>query len=250
MHKHRARFLVLALSALIGFAASEARAASISMTITLGDSSTILVDSFITSGATPTSYGNVNLTLLNLSLAAHGSEYSFTGLGGGSNNAGDTLGLLTLNGGIQIIPGSGHTLAGLTITETEGSFTSPMGPSGTLLSTSTGNFNSSTSGTHDASSTYNATPTAGPYTVTPNALGNGSGGALSAISPFVTPYMLTNTISFSLVPSSTVRETDQFGVTARVSAIPEPASVVMLLTGMPLPLAIVFGLIRRRRAEA
>jgi hypothetical protein len=34
-----------------------------------------------------------------------------------------------------------------------------------------------------------------------------------------------------------------------VTGIPEPASVVMMLTGMPLPL-VVLGLLRRRRAAA
>jgi hypothetical protein len=33
------------------------------------------------------------------------------------------------------------------------------------------------------------------------------------------------------------------------TSIPEPASLVMMLTGMPLPL-VVLGLLRRRRAAA
>jgi hypothetical protein len=47
---------------------------------------------------------------------------------------------------------------------------------------------------------------------------------------------------------SAAASTDQITVSTKfVSAIPEPASLVMMLTGMPLPL-VVLGLLRRRRA--
>ena len=44
---------------------------------------------------------------------------------------------------------------------------------------------------------------------------------------------------------------NQFSVAARfnANAVPEPASIIMMLTGMPLPL-VVMGLLRRRRAAA
>jgi hypothetical protein len=41
--------------------------------------------------------------------------------------------------------------------------------------------------------------------------------------------------------------TDQFAVAATLSAVPEPASLILMLTGLPLPLVVV-GLLRRRAA--
>jgi hypothetical protein len=253
MARHRTRFLTLALVALIGLAATETRAASITITIVLGNSDVINVGTF-TTGGTATSYGTVNLTTLNAKLYSDGSEYQFSGLGGGSNNPGSTQGLLTLTGGIEIIPGSGHTGTGLTITETEGGFTSPSGTSGTLLSSSSATFANQAAGAgQTASSEYNTAPTAGPYNVfstglNPNSPGNSSSAPITA---FVTPYSLTNTLSIGLTPSSAT-VTDQFGVTGTVvaTAIPEPASLVMFLSGMPVPLAILVLLRRRRAATA
>jgi hypothetical protein len=253
MARHRTRFLALALSALIGLAATETRAASITIAIVLGNSDVINVGTF-TTGGTATSYGTVNLATLNAKLYSDGSEYQFTGLGGGSNNPGSTQGLLTLTGGIEIIPGSGHTGTGLVIVENEGSFTSPSGTLGDLLSSSSATFANQVAGAgQTASSEYNVAPTAGPYNVfstgtNPNSPGN----ARSAFIPaFVTPYSLTNTLSIGLTPS-TATVTDQFGVTAAVTTtvIPEPASLVMFLSGMPVPLAILVFLRGRRAATA
>jgi len=82
-----------------------------------------------------------------------------------------------------------------------------------------------------------------------NSPGNSSSAAIAA---FVTPYSMTNTLAIGLTASATANVTDQFGLSGTVtaSAIPEPASIVMMLTSMPIPLAIVGFLRRRRRAAA
>ena len=56
------------------------------------------------------------------------------------------------------------------------------------------------------------------------------------------------TINLAANPSS---PTDGFTGSVRVTgtAVPEPASMVMFMTGMPLPLVLV-GLLRRRRRAA
>jgi hypothetical protein len=74
MTKLRRLLPVLALLAIIGPAAGNARAASISMTIQVSVGPPIIVDNF-TSGGTSTDYGTVNLALVNASLAALGSAY-------------------------------------------------------------------------------------------------------------------------------------------------------------------------------
>jgi len=251
MTKLRGLFFALAMIALGGLVASEARAEVISMTIT-GAGGSILVDTFISGGATSTGYGSVNLGLLNTALATHGYAYQFSALGGASNFPGSLVpnqGTLNVSGGASITPGVGGTITALTLTETESGFTAPTGPSGTLLSSSSGNFTNQAAGAgHTASSAFNAitTPT---YSVLSSGLSpNPEGGTASAaVAPVPTLYQLTNVITFGLTPSSGVTVTDSFGVTATIVAVvPEPASLVMFLTGMPLPL-VVLGLLRRRR---
>jgi hypothetical protein len=252
--------LSLALSAVIGLVGSVARAESITMTIS-GPGGSILVDTFITGGADSQHYGNVLLNgagSLNAALAAAGYAYTFTALGGGSNWFGTTAqGNMTLSGGIQIAAGTGGFTT-LTITETEDGFTLPTGPAGVLKSASTATFTNQVAGAgHTAESQFTGGPppgtvSAGPYDVLATAAGGAPGpdhegnGASAALAPVATPYTLTNIITFTLTPSGTLDVSDSFGLTATVQTVPEPASIVMFLMGMPLPLVVV-GLLRRRR---
>jgi hypothetical protein len=241
--------------AVLAVANPAARAESITISI-VANGFTIPVDPLILSGATSQNYGTVDLTTLNSILTTDGSAYQFSALGGNSNWSGSPSGgTLNLFGGISIpVGGTGST--SLTITETESGFISPSGPSGTLSSSSTGNYNSASPGdSHSANSSFNAitTPT---YVVATGPLSPGpdpeTGSASAAIPSFVTPYTLTNSISFSLAPSASGSPSDGFGVNAKVVAaavVPEPASVVTMMLGMPLPLLYVAWL-RRRRALA
>jgi len=247
MTKHRGKLWAFALMAVIGLAAGDARAASISMTIDLSGGPPILVDLF-TVGGTATDYGTVNLALLNAALAARGSAYQFSALGGQSNFPGTSAqGQLSVSGGIQIVAGTGGDTF-LKITETESGFTAPTGPTGTLMSSSTGNFTNQASGAgHTASSSFNATDTP-TYSVlssglTPNPQG-GTGSA--AVAPVASLYELNNVITFGLTPQAGLNVVDSFGVTATITAaVPEPASLVTMLMGIPFPLVVV-GLLRRR----
>jgi hypothetical protein len=62
---------------------------------------------------------------------------------------------------------------------------------------------------------------------------------------------MNNVLSFSLVPQSGLDVTDQFGLTATLTAtsIPEPSSVAIMLTSMPVGI-VLMGYFRRRRAAA
>jgi hypothetical protein len=174
--------------------------------------------------------------------------YVFTALGGNSNWTGTPFGGdLTVSGEVRMLhSGPGGTV---TFTETESGFMSPSGPTGILTSSSTGNFNQAGPPNHHiAQSSFNSTLTA-PYSVAstitgPDAEGNG---AMAPISAFVTPYTLDNSITISLFKDPVRIPVDGFSVTAAVSAIPEPASVVMMSFSLPLA-GIV--LLRRRRAKA
>lgn len=257
MRKHRAIALVLGLAALCGLLASEARAAAtISMTITLGNGDTIDVDTFRTGGSA-TDYGVVNLALLNSTLASDGSAYTFTAFGGGSNNAGtSTQGQLTMTGGIEILSTNTNTDTALTINETEGSFTAPSGKTGTLQSASSATFANQAAGPgQTATSDYN-TITTSPYSVNSKGVNDTSGEGnqtSTSIPAWVTPYSLSNSLSFSLVPQTGLDVTDQYGLTATVNtlaiaAVPEPSSVVLVLSSMPVGIGLAGYLRRRQRA--
>jgi len=213
---------------------------------------TPLFTPFATDPTQNNSLGSPNLDAINALLV--GSAYTFTGLGGSSNWAGSpTGGTLSLNGGVQIVAGTTGT-TGLTLTETESGFTSPSGTNGTLQSASTSTFTDAGSGnSHDANSSFEAvtTPT---YTVASTSTGADQEGnsANASIAAFVTPYTLTNFISFHLTPNPNSTPTDNFGVGATVTAtvIPEPASLSMMAIGLPLPLMGLAWLRRRRKAEA
>lgn len=251
MTKHRGLFLGLALTALMGLSAGQARAETISMFVQVGAGP---VQDLALFGGVGTAQGysmsTAAITALNAYLVGQSSRYAFattgTVLGGQSNFPGSSLeGSLTLTGTVNSVR-AGE--AKLTILQIEDAFTAPTGPAGTLFSSSTGNFNLQPAGAgHMASSTFNAT-TAGPYNVfssgtAPNPQGNATSVGLA---PVPTLYTLTNTIVFNLAvgtPSNPVQ--DGFNVIATVRAVPEPASLVMMVTGMPIPL-VVLGMLRRR----
>lgn len=249
--------MILGLAALCGLLASEARAAAtISMTITLGGGTVINVDTFRTGGSA-TNYGIVNLTNLNQALANAGSAYQFTGFGGGSNNAGtSSQGQLSLTGGIEILSTNTNTDFGLTIKETEGSFTAPSGKSGTLQSASSATFANQAAGPGQTATSAYESVTTNPYSVNSGGVNDtsGEGNKTSANIPaWVTPYTMSNSLSFSLVQQTGLDVTDQYGLTATVStltiaSVPEPSSVVLMLSSMPVGIGLVHYLRRRRRA--
>jgi hypothetical protein len=251
MRKNRRLFLSLAMSALVGLIATEARAELISVTMTIGGGPSFVVDAVATPGPTTYSVDAPGLAALNGFLAAGGSEYSLISLGGSSNFPGNaSLGNLVMTGEIHSLAGvSGNPV--LTITETESNFTSPTGASGTLKSSSTGNFtNQPAGGGHTASSAFNATSTP-TYSVLSSGIAvNPEGGTASVgIAPVSTLYTMTNVITFGLSPAGANDIVDSFGVTATVSAnaVPEPSSLAIFFTSMSVPMVVV-GLRHRRRA--
>jgi hypothetical protein len=236
---------LVVLGVVVAMFAANAQAEVISITIE-ANGVTIPVDP-LTTGGTPQNYGTVDITTLNTLLTAAGSAYQFSALGGSSNWSGAPAGgILQLSGGI-FIPAGAVGSTSLTITQTEDGFISPSGPHGTVSSASTGTFNDAGPGnSHDANSSFNAitTPT---YTVASTSTGPDPQGNMSAadIPTFVTPYTLSNFISFALAPGASSSPQDSFGVTVKALAIPEPASSTIMLIG--LPVAIVFSITRCRK---
>lgn len=260
MRRHRGLLLGLALSALIGLSANQAHAETIVMTVQVGAAAPVDLTTFGGIGtATGYSMDATAITNLNTFLTAQNSRYQFstsggTLLGGASNFPGGTLGALTLSGAILAV-GDAATEGSLTIVQSEDGFTSPIGPFGTLGSSSTGNFLLEEAGFgHTASSSFNGTSTPSYSVTSPGSsvipVGGMPGQATVAVAPVPTLYTLTNTITFNLAPSnSVVPSVDAFSVIAAITAVPEPASLVMMLTAFPVPI-VILGLLRRRRTAA
>jgi hypothetical protein len=229
------------MTALLGFMGSQAQAGPIMFSVDLGGT--------VIFGPTST----VNIATLNSDLAHADSIYRFVTTGGGglsatSNFPGGATGFLQTTGNITIVAGT--NTAALSVDVVQSGFLSPVGPSGTLLSTASGTY-VNTTGTTTYTSDFQGTLAA------PLAFTQAGSGSFSTTNPppsmavgaVPSGYELSNHFVISLA-GSPVGASEGFSGEAIVSTVPEPASVVMLVTGMPLPLAIVFGLIRRRKTMA
>jgi hypothetical protein len=250
--------LAFGLAAMTGLMASESRAASLTISVMQG--STTIYST--TGGATKVT---ANVTALNADLIANGlGGYSFSSLGGSSNNpgtSGPVGGYIITTGTLDVTPGGAGEGTPLTVVLTQSGFTAPASGTGSMLSdTATANYvgvlggsTQSNTGTFSDSSSPAVTGTAGPITQTYTGSSPGFNMTVSTpLAAYVTPYTLTSTSMISLTGNPAGSQgSDGFSNQVQVisTSIPEPASIVMMLTGMPLPL-VVLGLLRRRRATA
>ncbi len=236
MKKHRRLLWSLGLSALLGLMAGNAQAGSITLSVDLGG-----VVIFTATSVAPDQTVSANLIALNAALTAHGSAYQFSSLSTNSNYTGGAFGSLQTNAQINT-SGGGTTTATLSIDASQDGFLSPTGVNGYLVSSLAANSSITTSGTLAYTSDYQGIPSA---TLTATAPGVDSAmtppQAVGVIPP---SYSLSNHFSINLADNigTSVGATG----TATLNAIPEPASVVMMLTSMPVPF-VVMGLLRRNR---
>jgi hypothetical protein len=211
---------------------------------------------------------SLNLTAVNGYLASNGSNLRFGASSGISDNqagateaSGATLtsvGQLNLSG---TSPGGSDMM---TITAYKSDYTVPTGTVGLLSSSASGNFQNTNIGNSIVGqSWYNANnqPDAmqlpsGATTITSNStLPNSgtvvppSGTQTAPISTYVTPFSLTNQVTVNLTPTGKSGENAQYNLLTQVTAVPEPASMIMMLTGMPMPL-LLLSILRRRKAGA
>jgi len=249
MMKHRGLLLALGLTALLGLSARETRAANMTLEVIYG-------------GSTFTFTGTQNavspsLTVLNGDLV--GSGYTFTGIGGSSNNGFSTSSaFVTDSGTLQFT--SGGTNGPLTIVVTQGGFTAPAsGASNTMMSTQGATFTGTTAassqsdvGNFTDSGAVNQNLPTSPSTLFGTTSMSQIANATAGLPAYAIPFTLTTTTTINLTAASSASPgNDVFTSTVQVMAqvVPEPASMIMMLTGMPLPL-VVMGLLRRRRAAA
>ncbi len=277
MKKHRGLSLAMGLAALLGVVVTgEVKAASYSLDVTITD---------LTTGASPYTYhigsgsGNnsynpsaLGITPSNLNTAATG--VTLGGITTTTSFGANEQTVLTLGGTAQVNPGSTDTYS-VTVTATYAGYNYPsMGPatlaeseSSTLTNTvSTGTVGSTVyNNSQDMSTTFtnNNSNSVGPLTqsiafptasgpISPSATGPMSMGITAG--QYILPYTLTETFNIIITGSTATgaNAKDVFGGQAVISAtaVPEPASLVMMLTGMPLPIVVMQMLRRRRGAKA
>jgi hypothetical protein len=267
MTKLRGLFLALGLTALLGLSAREVNAETLTITVSYGGSDYTFTG---TSNGVTVPDNAINNDL-------NGSGYSFSSLGGTSNypgSSGAVGGYITDSGTLSYsstdyTSASGATITGgpggvLTITITESGFTSPASGSGmTLVNAPTSDFSGTgAGGTTPLTPTYQQDtgtykPDNGATTSTPTTtmVSNGtasddhSDSSSTGVGPYVTSYTLTIIQTVDLTQRSTSVAADAIGGKVSLVTVPEPASLIMMVTGMPLPL-VVMGLLRRRRAAA
>jgi len=267
MKKHRSLILALGLGVMFSLSGRDANATLI-ITVTFGGNTLRVSSASGNAYASPGATNNVlaaNTGALNSAITADGGKFQFSSLGVNSNFTGSGNGAtLNLSGTVYLSGAS--TYGPITVTAFETGFTTPVG-GGTLYNSTSGNFNdASTSDNFTGSSSLTnysgGNPTGSPYSTTPLTVasanssitnpGTGSG-TQSVTANGMTGYQLLDSSTINLsaggITDSSTPASTTFNVNAQFvgTAVPEPASLVMMLTGMPLPL-VVMGLLRRRRA--
>jgi hypothetical protein len=239
MQRHRGFFLGLAMTLLLGFMGNPAQASTITLEVYLGSSP---VFSETISGT-----GNVSVSGANSALS--GSGYDITSLSVTADSS-----LVTTNGMVKLV-GSAAPTAALTISVVERGLVGPPMTTGAVDSSASGNFNNLATGTATVTSYYQMSSLG---TTTGTASGGTTGFSGSnpelPVGQLPSTYSLANSVTLMDLSKASTGTTHNVlfadAVILNTTAVPEPSSVVLLLTGMPLPMGIIFGLIRRRRARA
>jgi hypothetical protein len=244
----------LGFAAIVGLSAREAQAGPLTITLTWGGGAHTLSFDYTTAYAQTGSTANsltVNTQALNAALT--GSAFTFTDLGASSNNpgSGGAAGATISETGTVLQSTTGTT--DMTISVNQTGFTIPSGP-GMLSSSSGGTYTTATTGdTTRVFSTLDGTNTSPTdvYTYSgtssTQSYSNSTHPTMVMVTGSSSGYPLGDSVAITM--GAKLNAKDQFTVSAVFAAVPEPASLVMMVTGMPLPL-VVMGLLRRRRAAA
>jgi len=241
MRRQRGLLYGLAFMALTGLMANRADAGSITLSVDLNG-----VSIFSQASVAPDTSVQAVLSSVNSALQGAGSAYRFTTLSAESNFTGGADGTLQTTFALNA-SGIGTTAAVLSIDTTQGGFLAPVGPGGALTSSAGGSWANATG---SESYTGDFQGANAPTLVFPISGANGSYSSSTGAVPVgavASGYELSNHFLISLAKQTG----SSLGGTGTVTltTVPEPASVVMLLTGLPMPL-VFMGLLRRRKAKA
>jgi hypothetical protein len=247
--------MVWALGVLLALVGGEARAELVTITLfwpggPAGGLAITPGSPFAQPGSINTSL-TLNTAVLNTFLAANGSALQFSAGAGASSNwtgAADPAGAtLSQNGTLTVLTVSTGSTT-MTIDASLQSYTTPNGTTGTVQSSGAAAFiNTGAGDTQTFNSWYDGNNALNGKTIAsgletwkstgPDVNSPSTSGTSKSISAFTTPFSLTNEIAVTLTNTGLSGESDLYQGSTKVldpAGLPEPASAVMLLTGMSL----------------
>jgi len=248
MRRHRGFLYGLALVALSGLMANRADAGSIELSVDLngvvifGPIASVSPDRQIV-------LTQAQLNTINATLSGDGSNYRVTSLSAGSNFNGGATAFLQITAQVAVLGTAGSTANPLSFDATQSGFLSPTGMNGTIRNAEGGSNSSNATGTVAYTGDFQGanSPTLSSTLGTSGSFSTSNGP--TTIGGGVPPggYELSSHVVVNMgnVLTSTAGVTGT--TTVMANAIPEPATVVMLLTGLPVPL-VFMGWLRRRKA--
>jgi hypothetical protein len=237
--------------------------------ITITDTTTSTTTNFVIPWTSPNNTANPSNPNLIVVSAGFTTNPSVTGVALTGLQASTTTTATSTSLNIQgtaTLQGTTSDSYTVTVTTFNNGYTTPVGTIATLSQSESGTYTYTTDSgaTQTFNSWYNST---NPTTPTPSGQNPGlqtiaiplaSSTTLSGsqntpgsttFSPYVQPYALTNQITLNIRGTGNANNSIiGFQGSTTITAVPEPASLVMMLTGMPVPL-MVLGMLRRRKAQ-
>lgn len=246
--------LVLALAAQTSYAGSV----TIDLTVTNGvDTSNFVISLGSGFDAPGTDANNLSadLGIVNSLLAANNlGNVHFVSLGANSNNPGNSISaFIAQNGQVNLDPGSGSVTITAVAYQTD--FTAPAGLPGQLQSSSSSTFSNTAAGNNQTFTSYfdqgntGALGTPSPTlsfnygNLANSTLSKSDTAAITNLGPISSPYAIVSQLTVTLTAAAGQKATVSYGGSSIITAIPEPASAVMMISALP----IAFGLLRRYR---
>jgi hypothetical protein len=232
--------LVAAFGVLLALTATEARANSIEMILTVTAGPTIV----ILSGGPLDASGGANPDLITVNTGALntlllGTGLSFSSLGASSNNPGVLTAALSQSGQAST---SGPAVS-FTVDTVQLDYNSPVGAKGVMQSSASTTLTNSVAGDsttfqswYDGTNTgakSSASPLLAFASTGPDAQSAAAKAGLTGLTPFVSPFALVNEITVSLGANATSPQDGFSGTTiVTAAAVPEPTSLALLGIGM------------------